>query len=350
VSERLRVVILHNAIAADAEAAECDVLVQVDAVAAALRLEEADVVILPVDLDLASTVERLREMQPELVVNLVESLDGSGRLIHLVPALLERMGVAFTGASADAMFLTSNKLIAKRWMTAHGVPTPATITSPPRGAEIAQPRGPDSDSWIIKSVWEDASLGLDDESVVVGRDQARRMISRRRAQYGDQWFAERFVAGREFNVAMLADGSDPVVLPLTEIRFVDFPPGKPWLVGYRAKWQPDSFEYQHTRRDLLRGSSDRELTATLEEMSRRCWNLFGLRGYARVDFRLDHQGQPWVLEVNANPCLSPNAGFAAALEAAEIPFADALHRIMNDAPAARLAQVSGAALPAGELS
>ena len=85
-------------------------------------------------------------------------------------------------------------------------------------------------------------------------------------------------------------------------------------------------------------------------MSRRCWNLFGLRGYARVDFRLDHQGQPWVLEVNANPCLSPNAGFAAALEAAEIPFADALHRIMNDAAAANLTQVSGAVLPASERS
>ena len=248
--ERLRVVILHNAVAAGAEAHERDVLVQVDAVAAALRLEEAEVAILPVDLDLASTMGCLRELQPEFVVNLVESLDGSGRLIHLVPALLERMGVAFTGASADAMFLTSNKLIAKRWMTAHGVPTPAAITSPPWGAETAQTRGPDSDSWIIKSVWEDASLGLDDESVVVGRDEARCMISYRCAQYGDQWFAERFMTGREINVAMLADGSNSVVLPPTEIHFVDFPPGKPSLVGYRAKWQPDSFEYQHTRRDF----------------------------------------------------------------------------------------------------
>jgi D-alanine-D-alanine ligase len=104
----------------------------------------------------------------------------------------------------------------------------------------------------------------------------------------------------------------PHVLPVAEMTFVDFPAGKPRLVGYPAKWSPGSFEYEHTVRQF--DTAGTTLTERLSGLSLNAWCCFGLRGYARVDFRVDDAGHPWILEVNANPCLSPDAGFAAAVE------------------------------------
>src|SRR5262249_33644477 len=132
----------------------------------------------------------------------------------------------------------------------------------------------------------------------------------------------------------LAGRNGPDVLPPAEIDFSAFPANKPHLVGYRAKWDPASFEYHHTPRRFDFPDSDSPLLERLAELARASWHLFELRGYARVDFRVDRDGWPWVLEINSNPCLSPDAGFAAALERARIPFAHAVQRILNDAATA----------------
>ena len=101
---------------------------------------------------------------------------------------------------------------------------------------------------------------------------------------------------------------------LAEMLFVDYPAGKRRIVDYAAKWHSGSFEFCNTVRRFEFDETDRPLLAQLEDIARTCWRLFGLRGYARVDCRVDTAGRPWVLEVNVNPCLSPDAGFAAAVE------------------------------------
>jgi D-alanine-D-alanine ligase len=102
-------------------------------------------------------------------------------------------------------------------------------------------------------------------------------------------------------------------------------------VDYRAKWDETSSAWGNTPRTFDFGESDRELLERLEQAALRCWEQFNLRGYARVDFRVDAAGTPWVLEVNTNPCLSPDAGFAAALDRAGIPFDEAVRRILEHA-------------------
>ena len=101
-------------------------------------------------------------------------------------------------------------------------------------------------------------------------------------------------------------------------------------MGYRAKWQADSFEYHHTPRRFDFPPSDAPLLDQPRSLAEQCWTLFGLRGWVRVDFRVDAAGQPLILEINANPCLSPDAGFAAALEQASLPFEQAIQRILDD--------------------
>jgi D-alanine-D-alanine ligase len=141
-------------------------------------------------------------------------------------------------------------------------------------------------------------------------------------------FAEVFVEGREFNLSLLASPEGAEVLPVAEIRFDGFPSDKPRIVGYAAKWEPDSFECRHTRRHFPDAAQDAALFAALRDLASLCWRCFGLAGHARVDFRSDAQGRPWVLEVNANPCLAPDAGFLAAAAQAGLAPADVLERIL----------------------
>ena len=146
-------------------------------------------------------------------------------------------------------------------------------------------------------------------------------------------FAEQFIEGREFNLGLLAGPDGPESLPPAEIDFSAFPPEKPRIVGYRAKWEDDSFESRHTPRRFDFPSSDAPLLHRLGELARQCWTLFRLRGWARVDFRVDAAGEPWILEINGNPCLSPDAGFAAAMQQASIPYDQGIQRILEDARA-----------------
>jgi D-alanine-D-alanine ligase len=277
--------------------------------------------VLPVGLDLGALEEQLRDLAPRVVVNLVESLEGRGRLIHVVPALLESLGLPFTGCSASALGITSHKILAKRQLRAAGIQTPMTFEDAIPDAAAA------SADWIVKSVWEHASLGLDDDSIVVGPDVTD-AIAGRRERYGGEWFGEEFIAGRELNVSLIATAEGPRVLPVAEIRFEDFPAGKPRIVGYAAKWDVGSFEYRSTPRAF---DVEPAIAHRVGEIALACWRLFGLDGYARVDFRVDEQGEPWVLEVNANPCLTPDAGFAAALAEAGIEYRAAIAGLIDDA-------------------
>lgn len=332
----MRIAIVHDAVGEGASADTRDVVVQAEAVAEALSHLGHESVSFEAGLDLADLRREIERITPDLVFNLVESMGGQGRLIHLVPLLLDGMGIAYTGAPADAIYQTSNKLAAKRMMRLAGIVTPEWVEvrrgGGYDGARVGAAEFRVDKRWIIKSVWEHASIGLGDDSVVIGVDERklRELIRKRDSQLGGDAFAEAYIEGREFNLALLAHNEGVEVLPVAEIEFRGFDPGRARIVGYRAKWDEGSFEFENTPRRFAFASEDQPLLERLREIAIQCWRVFGVRGYARVDFRVDADGQPWVLEVNANPCLSPDAGFAAALREAGIPFMRAIDRIVRD--------------------
>ncbi|HBS28042.1 MAG TPA: D-alanine--D-alanine ligase, partial [Phycisphaerales bacterium] len=265
-------------------------------------------------LALDAVVRTLERERPALVFNLVESLSGRGALIHLVPMVLDALRVPYTGCPAHAVYATSNKLIAKRRLRDAGLPTPGWFEVNDAEAPIGERR------WIIKSVWEHASVGLDEDSVIAAAHAGalRAEVSRRLPALGGEGFAEEFIEGREFNLSLISQRSGPVVLPPAEIVFEGYAPGRPRVVGYRAKWDPSSDAYHATPRRFDFPPTDAALLGRLRALALECWSAFALRGYARVDFRVDESGEPWVLEVNTNPCLSSDAGFAAAASRAGI--------------------------------
>jgi D-alanine-D-alanine ligase len=340
----MRVTVLHNSVSPEAAPDEADVLVQAAAIAEALTSLGHQAVVLDCGLDLAALATRLTDSPPDAVFNLVESLAGHGRLIHLAPGLLDALDIPYTGCPAEALFLTSHKPLAKSLLRRAGLPTPDWVTPADtqgeeqglaeRAAALAasdgDPTGARSaDRWIVKSVWEDASLGMDDAAVVTGgKAAAHDLLRQRTGMPGAPWFAEEYIEGREFNLSLLDGPAGPQVLPPAEMRFAAYPPGKPRIVGYAAKWDAGSFEYSHTVRSFDFPDGDAPLLDELTRLSHLCWDLFGLRGWARVDFRIDAEGRPWILEVNANPCLAPDAGYVAALERAGISFRGAIESIL----------------------
>ncbi len=340
----MKVAVIHGEVPEDAARDEKDVLVQVDAVAEGLAALGHEPVAVPVSLNLQEAARTLASLTPALAFNLVESLSGKGSLIHVVPALLDALKIPYTGSGTEAIILTSNKVLAKKWLGAAGLPTPPWFTLREIREEL-RVSGP----WLVKSAWEHASIGLDEDSVVPEADREGLLaeMEARRDMLGGACLAEAFIDGREFNLSLLTGGSDPdtgtggfagpppaygngpEVLPPAEIRFDAYPPEKVRVVGYRSKWEEGSFEFNHTPRSFAFPETDAPLLTRLKGLAVRCWKLFDLKGYARVDFRVDKEGRPWILEVNTNPCLSPDAGFRAATLEAGLTFSEVLRRIIG---------------------
>lgn len=280
----------------------------------------------------ANSPESLRaaieERAAEIVFNLVESVSGQDELAAIVPAILDRLGVAYTGCGAAQIAMAADKTAAKTLLRNAGLPTPDW-------AEPPLDRVDEDRRFIVKSCTQDASLGLDDGAVVRGRTAIAARIDECRSRFGGRWFAEAYVEGREFNVAILEDDRGLHVLPIAEMRFEDWPQSVPQIVGYRAKWEPDSHEARNTVRRFGLEAREPALADALSRLAMSASRLFQMKAYARVDFRVDAQGRAQILEINPNPCLHPEAGFAAACAEAGIAFDAAIARILAAAATPR---------------
>jgi len=302
--ENKKVIILHNAIADNSNPDEADVLHQAELVFNALQNLRFDPEIMPLSNELFIDIEKVAKKKPLFIFNLVESLYDKGELIYVGPAVLNALHIPFTGVPLDALFLTTNKVLAKKFMTFYDIPTPAYY-------EISQLKELKPHvQYILKPKWEEGSVGLDEENVFTTHDSDKLLkISKLSTNH---YFIEQFVEGREFNMSILGGNDGPKVLQPAEMIFKDFPEGKPKILGYKAKWEESSMEYQNTTRSFQTLENDSPLYRKLKSICEKCWISFGLRGYARVDFRIDKEGNPFVIEINGNPCIAPDSGFIAA--------------------------------------
>lgn len=264
-----------------------------------------------------------------VVVNLLEAPPGAPQRHAAATAVLELLGVPFTGCGAGALWLTTDKLATRAMLGASGIPVAAGGRLHPQAAML--PRGV-AFPVIVKPAWEDASVGLDGDPICSDAEELGVRARSLAARFGSQpLLVEEFLPGREFNVSLLERSAGPQALPVAEIAFVDLPDGVPPIVGFEAKWEPGSAADRHTVRRFPDAQEDRELVRRIGELALTAWRECGLAGYARVDVRLDARGQPRVLEVNANPCLSPEAGFMAAAARAGLDAAAVVRALLGAA-------------------
>jgi D-alanine-D-alanine ligase len=317
--KHLKVGIIHNEPIPKGEPnweSSADVLAQVEAVEGALNQLGQPHARIPFTRDLGRFVSQVREAGIAMTFNLCESVDEDPLLIGHPAAVLELLGIPFTGSSAMALLLTTDKLTVKRLLTASGLRTPPFFLS--EGGEVLRPAGLPFPV-ILKPRFQDASIGIEQESVVENSAELLPRLEDLYARYG-AILVEEYVAGREFNVSLFGF-PQPRVMPLAEIDFSGFPAELHRIVSYKAKWEEDSFEYHHTRR-IFPDNLPEPVQQAMRRMARDCFHLFGLRDYARVDLRLDPQGRLAILEINANPCLSPDAGFPAALAESKMTYTE----------------------------
>ena len=225
--------------------------------------------------------------------------------------------------------MTTDKLATRAVLAAEGLPVaPGGRLDPDRPELLGRIPGP----WILKPACEDASLGLEGDPLCTTREAAVARARGLAARFpGQGVVAETFLPGRELNVSLLARDGCVEVLPIAEMVYEGFPPGMSRVLGYAAKWHEDSFAYIHTVRHFPEDPEDAALLARAGELSQAAWRIFGLKGYARVDLRLDEAGEPRILEVNANPCLAAGGGFMAAATKAGLSSREVVERILRDA-------------------
>jgi D-alanine-D-alanine ligase len=316
-----RCCIIYNEPGKDALADELDVLDQV------AHIEE-HLIALGINVTRKGITDRFMDEIPVLaadkfdfVYNLVESINNKGELNYFIPALLNLYSIPYSGNPLEAMFVTSNKTLASKAMKSAGIVNPACYL--PSQAELLKP----GRKYIVKPIWEDGSLGITEESVFECKSGFEDKLKNLDDSH---WFIEDFIDGREFNMSVLAAKDGPEVLPPAEIVFVDYGEDKPRIVDFKAKWEMDSFEYSNTVREFPGEKLNKQLEINLKKAALDCWNLFGLKGYARVDARTDSNDNVFVIEINANPCISPDGGFVAATKKAGYSFTQVIERIIND--------------------
>jgi D-alanine-D-alanine ligase len=262
----------------------------------------------------------IEEIKPSFIFNLVEAINGKDSSAYIAPISFEKQGIPYTGCTLDAFLKTQTKLGAKGIMKKEGIPTPSWLTLGNLGVmDISRKK------FLIKSDINHASKDL--EAKLFGD---KKEIKDAMYLKGDDFFAEEYIEGREFNVSIVGPLGEGKVLPPAEIIFSNWFPNKLKIVDYAAKWDETSHEYHNTDRTFNFSDRDKPLLENIEEICKKCWNIFDLRGYARVDFRVDEMNKPYVLEINTNPCISPDAGFIAAAHQAGMTDEEVIRNIIED--------------------
>ncbi len=304
------------------EKAVLGVLESVAAVRQSLEELDYEVTLLPLVPPLESAKVKLMNLDTDLVFNLFEGFAGDPESEALVPEVLAKRRLLYTGCRADILRLALDKVNVKVMLRAAGIPTPDFQVLNPRTLDTFHLDFP----CIVKPRRDDASHGITDSSVVYNLDSLIKQVTALSQIYWSGVLVERFITGREFNATVLGN-STCMVLPISEIVYT-LAPGKPRLLTFASKWEADSPEYAGTNAVCpadVTAEENEHISATALVV----FQKLGCRGYARVDMRMDEHGELNVIEINPNPDISPNAGAAIQAEAAGMNYTDFIATIVK---------------------
>jgi D-alanine-D-alanine ligase len=319
----MKVTLLHNA-----DALEPPVDPVLEQLTGALGALGHEVDTLPVDRDVAPIVEQLQRTQPDLVFNLAESFDGKSALDSSVTALLNLLGLKYTGSSPAGLIAAGDNSLTKKILSFHGIQTPQFATLY-RGAvdwagELTFPV-------IVKPPQEDASLGITSASVVHEIKDLFARIGELQQEYQAAVLVEQFIEGREFYVGVLGN-ANVEALPIIELDFTGFPADRPRIASWAAKWGDDGegsgAEFAGTK-SVFPDGLDEALVERMKQVAIDSFQALRLRDYARIDLRVSDAGEIYVIEVNPNCYLERESEFARAAQKSGLEYQDLIARIID---------------------
>jgi D-alanine-D-alanine ligase len=255
----------------------------------------------------------------DLIFNLCEGVHGVSQWEDHVVATLEFAGIPYTGCGLWTLAACRRKAVCNTLLAHAGVPVPRwTVAHGRIDDDFPLPA-------IVKPAAEDASTGLDAQSVVADRKSLRARVAAMTEQF-DEVLVQQYIAGREFNVGFVGKR----VLPLAEIDFAAMPAGSWPILTYAAKWHAGSAEDLGSR-PVCPAQVSQRLGERLAQVAEAAWRTMQGKGYGRVDLRVDEAGRPWVLEVNPNPDLTDEAGLSRMAKAAGWDYPELVRRIAETA-------------------
>jgi D-alanine-D-alanine ligase len=328
----LKVAILHQTVLDNAAIDASDVLDEAEFVDAGLKAGGHHTIVIPnASLDLGETIASIRKYRPDVIFNLVEDIAGSNILNPIGAMICEHLQVPFTGSPSSTLSVTTDKVLCKKIMKEAVLPTAKMVT-------YKDMDNIKSGRYIVKPIYEDGSVGISDGCVMDARDLFLHFAALgTKAPY---YFAEEFIDGRELFVPLVysIDRKEMVALSPAEFVYDGYPDDKPKILNYTSKWNKNSFEDVHTIKTYEFSREDKSMIEYLQFIAERCAKLFNLHGYARIDFRIAKEGNPFailgnacILEVNANPHLDPDSIMFDSAKLAGMTHADFMNAILADA-------------------
>lgn len=296
-------------------------------VARALLASGHDVQMIGIRDEVGPLLERLAAFQPKVVFNGCEGFRGHARHEYAIAAVLDMYGYRYTGSPPAALLVARNKSLTKKILGYHGIRVPA-FAEFHEGEPLVRPselRFP----LIVKPLLEDASVGIAQASVVDDDESLAQRVEFIHKKYHQAAIVEELVEGRELYVCLI--GNDELdVLPLTEMTFGEPETTEHRIATYKAKWDEDYRKRKKIKNVFAKGVSD-ELTGRIREICTTAFHALWLQDYGRIDVRLTHDDEVYVLEVNPNPFIASEHEMANAAEKAGLKYAAFIERIVDEA-------------------
>ncbi len=274
--------------------------------------------------DISVLLKDIKKNKPDVIFNFMEIYKDNSRLEMNIVGLLELLKVSYTGAPPMALANCQSKILAKRILNSVGIKTPRFIVfkKPLKNYKHGL-----NYPLIIKPAFEDASVGIENDSIVKNRRELNERINYVLHYFVQPALVEEFIDGRELNVAVMGD-KRLRALPISEIDFTEMPDHLHNIVSYQAKWDPQHEAYHKTIPSCPADIS-KSIEKEAKKIAVKAFKTMGCRDYARVDMRLSHDNKLYVLEVNPNPDLTEGAGFMRSAEAAGYSYVQALKKIVE---------------------
>ncbi len=304
---------------------EVAVLDEMNDIKRALEVMGHSVTLFNVDSDIYKLIDFLRYKKPDLIFNICESIGNESIHEMHVAGIFELLGIPYTGANAFTLGLAQNKMRVKEILSYHNLPTPKfrVIKNP---SELEASVGLNFPI-IVKPSREDASVGITNDSVVYNFDDLKSRVHSVIEKFTQPALIEEYIDGREINVAIIGN-SNPTALPVSEVDMSTLPDNYHKIITYNAKWMKGTDEFECTK-GVCPAPLPEAVAKKLQAMALKVYNIIGCRDYARVDFRLTKEYQPYILEVNPNPDIAADAGFARAAKAAGMTFEEMTNKIVE---------------------
>ncbi len=278
---------------------------------------------LSINSDVQRIVNKINKFSPDAIFNFVESVEGISSFEYCTTGLFELLGFEYTGNSPFCLGNCLNKERTKNILRSFKIRTPKSLTFS-KNPGIRFNKFGLKFPVILKLLNEDASIGISEFSVVNNQDELKKQFEFLAETYKQDIIAEEYIDGRELNVAILGN----TVLPISEIDFTGLPENFPKIVTYDGKWIAGSTYYANTK-PKCPAELDKKLKKKVTALALEAFNVLSCRDYVRVDIRVDRSGKPYVIEVNPNPDISEDSGFARAAAAKGINYPELLFTIAN---------------------